>query len=121
HPTLLEYGVSRLSRVLRKPPKIVWQRMLTELTAETDRFRAGRRARAFDTGALCDLMQCDSIADIWLRLSARLHATPIPVMTERDYERSCPGDARRIFAAAEQALAHRVDLLGTGPVHVGSP
>jgi uncharacterized heparinase superfamily protein len=95
--------------------------MLTELTAETDRFRAGRRGRAFDGGALRDLMQCDSMSDVWSRLSGRLYAVPIPVMTEREYDRACPGDARRIIAAAEQALARRVDLLGTGPVDIGTP
>jgi len=95
--------------------------MLTELNAQTDRFRAPRRARNFDTEALLDMTDSSSLATLWTRLADRLYAIPTRPIEERDYERVCPGDAARIFGAASAALAHRVDLLGTGLVDLGSP
>lgn len=95
--------------------------MLTELNAQTDRFRAPRRARRVDHTTLLELTHVETVADLWARISGRVYATPIRFLSAADYERTCPGDARRIFRAAEGALAHRVDLLGSGPTELGSP
>jgi len=46
---------------------------------------------------------------------------PTPSIPEAACDRLCPGEANRIFRAAETALAHRVDLLGTGSVDLGTP
>ena len=44
--------VARVGRILREPPRIIVRRVLTELSAQTDRFRAPRRARRFGNDAL---------------------------------------------------------------------
>ena len=94
--------------------------MLTELNAQTDRFRAPRRARRVDDTTLLELTQAETVAELWARISGRVYATPIRFLSEGDYERTCPDDAARIFCAAEDALAHRVNLLGSGPTELGS-
>jgi uncharacterized heparinase superfamily protein len=115
------HSVTRIGRILRKPPGVILQRLLTELNAQTDRFRAPRRARAFDIYALLELTEASSIQELWARLSDRPYSIPVQQISERDYEVACPGDGARIFSGAARALAHRVDLLGSGPVDLGSP
>jgi uncharacterized heparinase superfamily protein len=116
-----EFGVSRIQRILQKPPRIILQRMLTEFNAQTDRFRAPHRARVFDANVLIAQTETASLDDLWTQLSRRIYAIPIRPVSPRDYERVCPGDADRIFVAAEAAIEHRVDVLGTGQVALGSP
>lgn len=113
--------LTRIIRVLRKPPKVVIQRMVTELQAQTDRFRAPGRARRFDATALLEATGASSVPELWARLGDRLYAIPLQAVTEREYERACPGDFARIAAAAQAALERRADLLGSGPIELGVP
>jgi len=113
--------LTRVTRILRKPPRLIAQRLLTELHGHADRYRAPRRARAFDTHRLLAATGAASLEELWNRLAGRLHAVPVRPLGPADYERLCPGDAARIFDAAEAAIAHRVNLLGTGGVDLGSP
>jgi uncharacterized heparinase superfamily protein len=57
--------------------------------------------------------------DLWARLQAQPFISPIQHIATTDYERICPGDTQRILSRADDALAHRVDLLGSGPVELG--
>lgn len=115
------HGVNRITRILQKPPKVILHRMLTELNAQTDRFRAPRRERRFDTAALLESTEASSVGELWARLADRIYAIPISSVTEREYERACPGDFERIAAAAQAAMERRVDLLGSGQINLGSP
>src|SRR4051812_24365815 len=97
-------NLTRVIRVLRKPPIVLFHRVLTEVHARTDRYQAPRRAKALSTGTLLTLTEASSLTELWNRLASRLYALPIPSMSVSDYERSCPDDAARIFAAADAAL-----------------
>jgi uncharacterized heparinase superfamily protein len=112
---------TRIVRALRKPPHIIAQRMLSELNAHTDRFRAPRRVSGLSEQVLAERVDTTSVRELWTKLSARAFAIPVRFLAEADYERTCPGDTARIVRAAEQALDRRVDLLGTGPVNLGTP
>jgi hypothetical protein len=112
--------VTRVGRFLGKPPSIIVQRVLTELCAQADRFRAPRRARGFGNDALLASTDAADLEQLWRRLSDRLYAVPVQDISELEYERACPGDGARIISAAANALAHRVDLLGSGPVDLGA-
>jgi uncharacterized heparinase superfamily protein len=109
---MYQQGLTRVARVLRKPPKVILHRMITEVNAQTDRFRAPRRARRFDAEALLELTESSSVSELWDRLAARLYALPIRAVSERDYDRACPGDGARILCSAEAALAHQVGVFG---------
>ncbi len=112
---------TRIVRILPKPFRLIVQRIWAELNAQTDRYRAPRRVRTFDADALLRATEAASLDVLWSRLAERLHAVPIRSISEADYERLCPDDGQRIFRAAEEAIARRVDVLGTGPIELGSP
>ena len=112
---------SRVGRVLRRPPRVLFNRVLTELNARTDRFRAPRRAASLDIDTIVALVGAGDVRQLWTRLSERPGAIPIRRLSPDDYERTCPGDGQRIMRAAEQALSRRVDLLGSGPTDLGTP
>lgn len=106
-------------RALGKPPGYVARRALQELRAETERFLGPRRARAFGERQLLARSGAASVDALWRELRSRPYvaeAAPIPGAV---YENLCPRDADRILGAAERALAHRVNLLGSGEVHLG--
>jgi len=92
--------------------------MHTELNVQIDRRRAPRRA---DRCSVDKLAGSSTLDDLWSRLSNRLFAVVTAPLSATDYERLCPGDMRRILAAADEALARRVDLLGSGPCTLATP
>jgi len=112
---------SRFARILQKPPRVILQRLVTEMHGHTDRYLAPRRPRSFENGGLLAATEAASLDALWGRLASRLHAVPIRLVAEAEYERLCPGDGQRIFSRAEEAIARRVDLLGTGPIAIGTP
>jgi len=91
----------------------------SEANSELERARAPRRARKLDAAALLRLTAADTVDDLWTTLLAR--APFAPTIDAGDHERLVPGDTSRVVAAAESALARRVDLLGSGPVELGTP
>ena len=115
----MQTDFSRVARVLRKPPSVIARRLLIELNARTDRFRAPRRARTFDAATLLAETGASSIAELWTRAASRLYALPVRRVSAIAYERACAGDGARILKSAEDALAHRVMLLGSDPVELG--
>ena len=112
---------TRVRRVLRRPPRVLFNRVLTELNARTDRFRAPRRAAALDIDTIADMVGAADVPQLWTWLADRPGAIPIRRLTLDEYERTCPGDGGRIMQAAAQALSRRVDLLGSGPIDLGTP
>ena len=92
------------------------RRALHEASGALERVRGPRRARKFDTAALCRATDATSRDELW----DRLRAAPYPAVTSADAAAAI-GDGERILAAAEDALARRVDLLGSGPHTLGRP
>jgi uncharacterized heparinase superfamily protein len=91
-----------------------------EANSELERVRAPRRARRFDGAALVRATGSASVDELWATLVARA-----PFASGRIDSATCeavtPGELGRVRAAADAALAHRVDLLGSGPVELGDP
>jgi hypothetical protein len=108
-----------VGRATRKPPRVVARRVAQEAWALADSRLGPWRARRFGLRGL--LRECGEpdLDALWARL-ARL---PYPAHVERvdpaACDRLCPGDAERIRRAAEDAVAHRVALLGSGLVDLG--
>jgi hypothetical protein len=105
-------------RGLRKPPRIILARLLKELNTEADRFlldpRFARRAEALPG------MASDHDANrLWQELAARPYVAQITLDDEA--RNAISTDERtRILLAAEAGIAHRVDLLGSGPLALGA-
>jgi uncharacterized heparinase superfamily protein len=106
-------------RALGKPPAYVMRRAVQELQAEAERFLGPRRARSFNRRQLLDRMGARTIEELWDSLASRPYAAVVAPLPRDLYETLCPGDSDRILRAAERALAHRVDLLGSGLIDLG--
>ncbi len=104
--------IGRARRALRKPPRVVARRLAHEALVEAERLRAPRRAASLD---LLRATGAGSIDALWERTVARApfaHGAPPELPSaERD----------RVLARADDAVARRVDLLGSGPVELGRP
>lgn len=102
-------------RAIGKPPLYVARRIIAEISASSERWRAPWRARRTTGRSIRAAFGSPSIGDLWNRLLVRgvLRTASIDPI---DFDRMCPGDAQRIFARAEDAVNHRVQFLGT-PLH----
>ncbi len=104
---------------VRKPPRLVAERAAQELRAQADRYLGPWRAGRFDRRRLLRACGERDLAALWEDLATR----PYPAYTERvdvaAHARLCPGDAARIRSAAEDAVAHRVRLLGPETAELG--
>jgi uncharacterized heparinase superfamily protein len=111
--------LSKIRRGLRKPPRYILHRLVLEARAEAERYWGPRRAQQLDLAAVLERTESATLNDLWARLQAQPYISPIQRIAATDYERICPGDTQRILSRADDALAHRVDLLGSGPVELG--
>jgi len=99
-------------------PRSVARRLVSEGSAEVERFIAPRRASRFGDAALLAATEAGSISELWRRLATRPWASWVPAENERP---SIPAAQRdEILARAERGLSHTVDLLGSGPISLGS-
>jgi uncharacterized heparinase superfamily protein len=97
---------------------VILRYIASGLRAEADRFVAPLRARRLTQALLLRELEAGSVQEVWTRLALRpYYAQPFD---SAEIERYCPGATKRIFSAAERAVAHEVDLLGSGPVHLGA-
>jgi hypothetical protein len=97
----------------------VARRLAYEVAVQAERFLAPRRARRFGREALLRATEAPDIESLWRRLSERPYPAHTGAVSPEAYRGLCPGDEERIRAAAEDARAHRVTLLGSGPVELG--
>ena len=115
----MQHVLRRIRHGLRKPPGYILRRIVMEAKAEAERFSGPRRARRFDENALLKATGAASLAGLWGRLRQQKYLMPAIPLDAAHYEQICPGDSQRILAMAEAALAHRVELLGSGPIELG--
>jgi len=108
-----------LRRGWRKPPHVIVRWLMRQARSELDQYLAPARAQRLTPDRLLKDLKADSIDALWSRLKEAPYFSAGPISPE-DYERACPGDRKRILAAAEDVMARRVDLLGSGPVDLGA-
>lgn len=111
--------LSRLNRLLRKPPGYIARRLLTEARHELNRFTVPRRGRSFSAQHLIESFNAASMDELWQRLHSRSAPCAARFVDRAAYEQAFPGSAERILAAAARACAHEIDLMGSGPVQLG--
>jgi uncharacterized heparinase superfamily protein len=109
----------RLRRGLRKPPRVIARRIRAEATTELERVRAPRRAAAFGEAQLLRATDAPSVEQLWTTLLGR--APFRPAFAAGDHDHVAAGDRQRVLIAAEAAVARVVDILGSGPVELGTP
>lgn len=111
--------LSRLRRLATKSPRYIVQRLSQEVRMESERALAPAFARSITGKRLARWAGQVDVDALWTELSRR----PYPVLTEnldrKSYDQKYPGSSDAILAAAERAMVHEIDLLGTGPVQLG--
>jgi hypothetical protein len=106
--------VRRARRALRLPPEVVAARIGDEARVRLDRVLAPRTAHRLTAAKLARSLDAASVDELWESLAARPFAA--------DTRRRSDGSAHeRVRARAADALARRVDLLGSGPTKLGTP
>lgn len=109
-----------MRRGVETPPNVIATRAVQEVRKRLDQRTLRWRTGAVTADSLVRRLQVDSIGTLWHRLAQR----PFPAALHVDaasLEEACPGAECRLFALAERAARHQVDLLGTGEIALGEP
>jgi uncharacterized heparinase superfamily protein len=100
---------------------VVAQVVLDQVKAHTERHLAPRRAAAFRHRAtLLRALKAPSVEVLWQELARRPYPTWTSPIAPAACDAVCPGETARILTLAETALQQRVQLLGSGPIELGS-
>lgn len=105
-------------RGLRKPPSYIAQRLWHELQARLERRRAPARRLAMQPSTLLRQSSHPSIDAWWKSVAIRPFVAPFSI-DAASVELLCTGETERILAAADGAVNHHVNLLGSGDVWLG--
>ena len=111
--------IGKIRRGLRKPPRVIVARLFSMLRTQTERLRLPRRA-AMLQGRLLRELQAPSLDTLWQRLASRPFPAWLGPCDVVEVDALCGAHERAtLLARADAALAHRVDLLGSGPTELG--
>ena len=110
-----------IRRGWRKPPHVIARWLARQAAAELDQLMAPSRVRWLNDERLLGLLDGQSLDSLWARLGAAPFPAFLGPVDQDKLKALCPGDAERILAAADDAVARRVDLLGSGPVDLSTP
>jgi len=111
--------VNRLKRLGSKPPSYVVRRLAQEARMQSERILAPAFVRMISGRRLARWAGVSSVDDLWEKLASRPYPARSEPADRLDYDRAFPGSAEIILSAAERALKHEIDLLGTGAVEMG--
>jgi uncharacterized heparinase superfamily protein len=115
-----ERAVQLLRGALGKPPSVIARRVAYEATAQAERYLAPWRTARFDGRQLLKTTGDTDLETLWRRLAARPYPAYTSGVDVPAHRALCPGDEPLILAAAADALAHRVKLLGPAQVELGA-
>lgn len=111
--------VALVRRAARKPPRYIAERLLQEGRRIGDRWLGPARRRAMTEARVLRLLGFETTDEAWGALMARPYPFLSVELTAGELEALAPGEMARILDEAKAALAHRVDLLGSGPIELG--
>lgn len=112
--------IGKIRRGLRKPPRVIVARVRAMARTQTERLRLPGRVGMSQSRLLREL-RSSSLDALWQRLTLRPFPAWCRPLDPIDIDTFCGASERlTLLSRAEDALAHRVDLLGSGPVELGS-
>ena len=106
-------------RCRRRSPRTILHWLASKILAEFYQPIARRRAQKLRIDKLLRLLGTDNLNSLWPQLGKSSFPLFIKPDSIDDYDTACPGDRVRIISAAEDAVNHRVNLLGSGPIELG--
>ena len=111
--------VSKLRRGLSKPPNVIMARLGSVLRSQVERIRLPYRAAMPEKKLLREL-DANSLEDLWKRIAARRFAGWFGPCVAQEIDFFCGAEeSSTLLAAADLAVAHCVDLLGSGKFELG--
>lgn len=106
--------IRKVRRGLRKPPKVIVARGLALLRTQTERWRLPGRVNMSQSRLLNEL-EAPALDALWQRLANRPFPAWFGPVDSAEFDQLCGAHEREeLIARAADALAHRVDLLGSG-------
>ncbi|MBS0351266.1 MAG: alginate lyase family protein, partial [Proteobacteria bacterium] len=111
--------VSQIRRGLRKPPHIIVHRLLKIIKEKVRRHTIHKRAAKFNLNKLLKYTKAENLSQLWQNLSQRSFIFERTGFDHEQFLQAYPTEGANIFAKAQQALDHCVDLLGSGSVWLG--
>ncbi|HEX3048422.1 MAG TPA: alginate lyase family protein [Bacillota bacterium] len=111
--------LGKIIRLIQKNPQYILRRLFQAVRERIEFFLAPCRIWAFKRGALLGKMGYPDIDCLWEALGETPYFTPIKPIDGEHYRKLCPGDQERIMEAAQAALLHQVNLLGSGRIELG--
>jgi uncharacterized heparinase superfamily protein len=109
----------KVKKASKKPPRVVIRRVYDEVKVRLGAYTTPWYVRHFDNQKLLKNTRADSIEALWQRLAQAPSLGFTQPVDRLQYQLCCPQDEVRILDAAEQAMQHRVSLLGTGWIDLG--
>lgn len=111
--------IGKIRRGLRKPPRVIAARIFSMVRTQLERFRLPRRNR-MSAARLLQELEAATLSGLWRRLAERPFPAWFGPCDLGEFDSLCgPEERRRLMERAADAMAHRVDLLGSGPVELG--
>jgi len=108
-----------LRRGWRRPPHVILRWLASKVFAKLRQPIDQWSARKLSTEKLLRLLGANDLNSLWLLLGKNAFPLLIKPILIDDYDTACPGDRARIISAAEDAVKHKINLLGSGPVELG--
>jgi len=109
----------RIGAALKKPPRIIYQRIIDELKLFIGEYTTPIKIRNFTTGKFVNLLQEKNINSLWQNLSAKNYFAETDQQVLADLKFLFKDDERKIYSLAEKALNNDLSLLGTGWINIG--
>jgi len=110
---------NKIRRVLRKPPRFIYERICYEIKAESGRFWEPYLPQFITSSFLLRKFKKHTIEELWNDLASKPYCTNCESLDKTTYESLTGDTTQRIIKEASDALKNEVDLLGSGPISLG--
>jgi hypothetical protein len=117
----LSDSLSRISGLRSLPFGYLIRRLIGEAQKEADRIAAPLAARRIDAGWLVRKAKAKNVDELWEALLARPFPLAKDDLDPAQFMALFPEATAKIFDAAGRAVSRKIDLLGTGDIHLGDP
>lgn len=109
----------KLKRVSKKPPKIIFERILFEINIFLGQFITPLWVRLFSDQKFLTKVNSNNIEELWMELSQRPYFSNVREIDPVFFTKYCLEEYQQIKYLAELAFANKINLLGTGLVELG--
>lgn len=112
--------ISKIRRGLKKPPKVIFHKIIDEIKLFSGQFITPYRIKNFTKEQLLKNTEAKSIQELWEFLALQSYpASQTFFVAPQQYNDVCPNDYSRILNSAQRALSKEINLLGTGWIYLG--